>query len=250
MYRRPRAPYTEGRDMDTFDRQGLKWQAALGDRDAARLLSEEAQSVAASLKALGDVMERNRWVQCCRGLTPEALGKTPEGNLSFIRDTVTRLHSTEAVAWRRRTYEAGIFAIGRELDRRKLATAAPAPAKTKAAPPRPAPASPTAELEAEIIRILNRDFPNLKARPTASELYQEHVINGRTMTGLARAKGWKVRTMKARKADIKAHLTRTLNTPVDLNALRTAPRKGGRIVYTDPGVIERTHGNDTRRDEG
>jgi len=122
-------------------------------------------------------------------------------------------------------------------------TKAPAASEPEAA------ASPTAKLEAEIIRILNRDFPNTKKPPTFSQFYQEHFINGRTMTGLARAKGWKVRTMHERKKVMKAHLTRTLGIPIDLDALRTAPRKSGKIFYTNPGVIERTYGDGTQRDE-
>jgi len=111
------------------------------------------------------------------------------------------------------------------------------------------PATATDRLEAEIIRILSRDFPNIKARPTATEFYQEHIINGRTMAGLARAKGWKTRTMKARKANIETHLTQKLGMPVDLDKLKTAPRKSGKIIYTDPGVIERTYSDDTQHNK-
>jgi len=109
------------------------------------------------------------------------------------------------------------------------------------------PATPTPDLETEIIRILNRDFQNTKAHPTAAAFYQAHVINGRSMTGLSSAKGWKLRTMKKRKADIEAHLSRTFRTPVDLNTFKCVQRKSGRIVYIDPGIIERTHGDDATR---
>lgn len=108
-----------------------------------------------------------------------------------------------------------------------------------------APATATAQLESEIIRILNHDFPDLKARPTASEFYQEHVINGRSMAELANVKNWKLRTLKSRKFTISKHLSRKFGMPVDLNELRTAPRKSGRITYTDPHMIERTHSDRT-----
>ena len=120
------------------------------------------------------------------------------------------------------------------------------PAETESASQ---PATATDRLEAEIIRILSRDFPNIKARPTATEFYQEHIINGRTMAGLARAKGWSTRTMKARKANIETYLTQKLGMPVDLDKLKTAPRKSGKIVYTDPGVIERTYSDDTQHNK-
>lgn len=41
--------------------------------------------------------------------------------------------------------------------------------------------------------------------------------------------------------DIEHHLTRTLGVHVDLDTLRAAPRKAGRLTYQDPGVIERTY---------
>lgn len=111
------------------------------------------------------------------------------------------------------------------------------------------PATATAELESEIIRILSRDFSNLKARPTATDFYHEYVISTRTMAGLHRAKGWALRTMKKRKADIEAHLTRTLGMTVDLDTLRGAPRKAGRLTYKDPTIIERTASDATQPDE-
>jgi hypothetical protein len=139
---------------------------------------------------------------------------------------------------------------GRHVQRTGDKVEAMAPTKARAAKVMPEAATPTAQLESEIIRILNRDLTHDKARPTASELYQEHIINGRTMAGLARAnEKWAVRTMKKRKADMEAHLTETLHMPVDLDAFRTTRRKSGRIVYTDPGVIERTHSDETDRDE-
>lgn len=69
-------------------------------------------------------------------------------------------------------------------------------------PVRREPATPTAELESEIIRILSRDFSNLKAPPTATDFYYQYVVNIRTMAGLHRANGWALRTMKKRKADL------------------------------------------------
>lgn len=110
-------------------------------------------------------------------------------------------------------------------------------------------ATPTAELETEIIRILSRDFTHLKARPTATEFYQEYVINARSMAGLARAKKWSERTMKFRKAEIEKHLSRQLKTSVDLDELRTAHRKAGKIVYVDPGRIEKTYSEDMEQNE-
>lgn len=110
-------------------------------------------------------------------------------------------------------------------------------------------ASPTARLESEIIRILARDFTATTARPTASEFYQEYVINGRTIRGLARAKQWSERTMKDRKAKIEAHLAEELEMTVDLDLLRTGRRKSGRLVYMDPSVIERTRSDEMEQDE-
>lgn len=101
-------------------------------------------------------------------------------------------------------------------------------------------ATPSPELEAEILRILNRDFANLRARPTAAEFWQEYVINVRTMAGLSRAKRWSQRTMKDRKANIEKRLSAKLGMAVQVDDFRTAHRKSGRITPVDSSVIERT----------
>ncbi len=109
-------------------------------------------------------------------------------------------------------------------------------------------ASPTRELEAEIIRALNSGFSNDKARPTASEFYHEYVIQSRTMAGLERAKGWKLRTMRLRKARIETYLFKKFGVHVDLDVFRNVARKSGKIIYTDPKIIEETHGRETPHD--
>jgi hypothetical protein len=87
---------------------------------------------------MSDVMERNRWERYCRAITPDIFNKTTDEKLAFILDTVSRLNSNETLERRRPAYESGIFAIGKELERRKVGAAVPpAAAKRSGAPPAP-----------------------------------------------------------------------------------------------------------------
>ena len=112
-------------------------------------------------------------------------------------------------------------------------------------------AIPSPELEHEITKILNEDFPSLTG-PTASQFYHKYVISCRSMAGMAesyaKVKGWSRRTLTSRRLKIEEHLSMRFGLLVKLNDLRTAPRKSGRIIPTDPSIIERTY-PDTQRDE-
>jgi hypothetical protein len=163
------------------------------------------------------------WPDCMTGRDWQKLGEPFRGDLVRLRDSLVALnHATGKVAGKS--------------------------AQTEDRPDRAPIATPSDQLEAEILRILNRDMNNTREAPTAAQFYQEHVINGRTIAGLERAKGWKARTMKKRKQDIQGHLAKALNMTVDLNALRKCARKSGRLVRLDPHILERTQCDETTDD--
>lgn len=117
----------------------------------------------------------------------------------------------------------------------------PAAQVTPAVRNQPETASPSRELEAEILRIASSAFASLTAAPTMAQFYQRHVIEGTPLVDIARGTKWKLRTLKSRKTALERYLTETFGMAVDLDAFRAARRRSGRIVPTDPGIIERTH---------
>ena len=162
-------------------------------KEADAKLQHELSKNAAFVKALDDRDERNTWAFICeciappkslnetpdkntsslidtfQRLTPDPLIKIAETNLTFIMDMVSRLHSTESVRWRRRAYECGIFAIGNELDRRKLGTAAPPPAPAAASRRELAHAKEDAKNIDESVRAENGGFEKGNAAPVKAD---------------------------------------------------------------------------------
>lgn len=192
--------------------------------------AETAVAVDAGLKALRATFAPN----------PDGYG-TATG-IQYPCETWPDDMNANAAAWGRlpEPLRANLFRLCDALARLNHSSGDTVTVKKKA-PSEKKTATPTAELESEIIRLLSRDFPNTKAHPTAAAFWQEHFINGRSMRGLSDAKGWKIRTMKKRKADIRDHLRRTFGMDFNLDDFKNVRRKSGRITYTDPAIIERTH---------